>query len=452
MSDRSPEEREAARLDRMRRRGELPPEAPAPATPPAPEEPAPASQTPPAPAAAEPETAADPVATQAWELEPEPEPDPPAGTRFITGARPAAPQPTPRAVPRRLGGGRGRRVLRTGLAVGFIGLLAFLGWFGVSLYQPGKGSGKGAAIVVQMPRGASARDIGDLLARRGVVSSGFFFSLRASISGQRSDLRNGRFVLKRDMSYAAALKTLTTVPKLAPAFAVTIPEGRSIREESPRIRKAGIPGSYAAAASVAPPKGYGVPARVHDLEGFLFPATYELKQGASAAVLVKKQVTALRQNLAGVSLKRARKKNLTAFDVLTIASMVEREAASEKDRPLIAAVIYNRLHDHMPLGIDAATRFALNNWSTPLKTSDFPRSGRYDTRHRLGLPPGPIGSPGLASIDAAANPARVGFLYYVARPGTCDHVFTKTFAQFRAAVARYNAARARKGGKSPTTC
>jgi UPF0755 protein len=440
MSERTPDDREAARLERMRRRGEAVPE-PSPAPEPA-AAPAPAPRV--VPAAVEPEPAPDLVP---W---PEHEPDRPAGTRFVTGIQ-AGFAPRAASVLRHLRPGRGRRVLRSGLAIAFVVLLGALAWFFVSLYQPFHGKGKGT-VVVRIPRGASARDIGDLLAKRGVVASGLFFSLRSSITGDRSDLRNGRFVLRHGMSYGAALKTLTAVPKLARTFAVTIPEGRSIREESPRIKHAGIPGSYAKAAAVAPPKGYGAPASIHTLEGFLFPDTYQLKQGSPASVLVKKQLKALRQNLAGVSLKRAHKKNLTAFDVLTIASMIEREAATEKDRPLIAAVIYNRLHDHIPLGIDATTRFALNNWSRPLKNSDFPRSGRYDTRHYQGLPPGPIGSPGLASIQAAANPARVGYLYYVARPGTCDHVFTKTFAQFEAAVARYNAARAKKGGKSPTTC
>ncbi len=156
--------------------------------------------------------------------------------------------------------------------------------------------------------------------------------------------------------------------------------------------------------------------------------------------------------MAGVSLAYARRKNLTAYDVLIIASMVEREAATQHDRPLIAAVIYNRLRRHMPLQIDATTRFALNDWTHPLRNSDFPRSGAYDTRHRPGLPPTPIGNPGLASIRAAAHPARVGYLYYVAQPGRCDHYFTASPQKFDAAVARYQRARERLGGRSPTKC
>ncbi len=102
---------------------------------------------------------------------------------------------------------------------------------------------------------------------------------------------------------------------------------------------------------------------------------------------------------------KARKRNLTAYDVLIIASMVEREASLAKERPLVASVIYNRLREGMPLGIDATIRFAERNWTRPLRVSELEKDGPYNTRKRTGLPPGPIGSPGLSSIRAAANPA-----------------------------------------------
>jgi uncharacterized YceG family protein len=144
---------------------------------------------------------------------------------------------------------------------------------------------------------------------------------------------------------------------------------------------------------------------------------------------------------------------LTVFDVLTIASMVEREVAVARERPLVAAVIYNRLRDGMHLGIDATLRFALNNWTEPLKVSELDSSTPYNTRNHAGLPPGPIGNPGLASIEAAAHPAKVPYLFYVVKPGTCgQHAFSSTDAQFAQDVQRYNDARDAAGGKSPTTC
>jgi len=125
----------------------------------------------------------------------------------------------------------------------------------------------------------------------------------------------------------------------------------------------------------------------------------------------------------------------------------------QKDRPLIAAVIYNRLKLRMPLGIDATIRYGLNNWTQPLKQSELQKDGPYNTRTRLGLPPTPIGSPGLASIKAAANPAKVDYVYYVVKPcGNGAHVFSSTDAKFQRDVAAYNAARAKRGGKDPSRC
>ena len=154
-----------------------------------------------------------------------------------------------------------------------------------------------------------------------------------------------------------------------------------------------------------------------------------------------------------MDLAAAKRKNLTPYDVLTIASMVEREAQIARERPLVASVIYNRLKQGIPLGIDATTRFATNNWTKPLTQSQLALNSPYNTRTHQGLPPGPIGSPGLAAIRAAAAPRRTRFLFYVVKPGTCgEHDFSATDAEFQRDVERYNRERERRGGKSPTNC
>ncbi|MDX6663780.1 MAG: hypothetical protein QOG09_1882, partial [Solirubrobacterales bacterium] len=133
--------------------------------------------------------------------------------------------------------------------------------------------------------------------------------------------------------------------------------------------------------------------------------------------------------------------------------MVEREVQVPKERPLVAAVIYNRLHQHIPLGIDATVRYAVGNFDTPLKQSELASSSPYNTRKFAGLPPGPIGNPGIASIRAAAKPARVRYLFYVVKPGSCgEHSFANNIGEFNRLVARYNRARQAAGGKSPTRC
>ena len=188
------------------------------------------------------------------------------------------------------------------------------------------------------------------------------------------------------------------------------------------------------------------------LEGFLFPATYELEKGASVDALVKDQLTAFDDNIAQVNLKDAEKKNLTIYDVVTIASMIEREVLVPKERPLVAAVIYNRLSQGMPLGIDATLRYDLDNFDQPLTESDLQTDSPYNTRLVTGLPPTPIANPGLDSLKAAADPAKVDYLYYVVKPGTCgEHFFTNDYDEFLAASDKYDSAREAEGG-SPTDC
>ena len=390
------------------------------------------------------------AATVTAQHAPQGEPEPRAPLRDRAGA----------ALPPRLrhprGGGAsppGRRRRRL-VALAAVGLaVVLLLWFLVALFQPFKGDGHGV-VAVTIPHGAGAGDIGDLLARRHVVSSGFLFELRATLGGHRGDLKPGIYNLRRDMSYGAAIDALTSGPS-PNLINATIPEGLSRREVARRVGQTGLRGNYLQAtkrSSYLNPRRYGA-RRATDLEGFLFPATYQLRRGATVRTLLSKQLTAFKQNFVKVDLRAARKVNLTAYDILTIASLVEREAQLDKERKVIASVIYNRLRVGLRLDIDATVRFATGNWTRPLRESELNVSSPYNTRRRPGLPPGPIGSPGLASIEAAAHPAHTSYLFYVVKPGKCgEHAFSSTDAQFQRDVARYNQARSARGGKSPTTC
>jgi UPF0755 protein len=406
-------------------------------------------------------------------IQPEPAAPPPAPAGTLSDTEPQVTRA--RRVPRgrrRRGGPvmtppgdvpRGPRRARRGSAriaalLALVLVAAVLLWLINALVQPFAGEGTGS-VTVQIPEGASAGKIGDVLADAGVVDSGFIFSVRASLSGARNDLRSGRHVLRRDMSYSAAIDALSAKPAEEQAtrvVKVTIPEGRSRREIVPIVQKAGLQGSYVEATARAPSdfsmRRYGAPRR-NSLEGFLFPATFELDAGASAATLRNRQLDAFRENFEKIDMRRARRRNLTAYDVLIIASMVEREARVARERPLIAAVIHNRLRAGLPLGIDATIRYATGNWSRPLRQSELRRDSPFNTRLHKGLPPTPIGNPGLSSIRAAADPANRDYLYYVVKPGTCgEHAFSSTEAQFERDVERYNRAREEAGGNSPTTC
>ena len=355
----------------------------------------------------------------------------------------------PAAYPTRRLPSRRRRLLRLiplGLAVALV-------WFLVSLFQPFAGSGHGS-LDVTIPRGAGVGKIGDILAKKGVVSNGFLFEIRATLAGRRGDLKPGSYVLKRDMSYGAAIDALVKGPG-STLVSVTIPEGLSRREVAARLAPLGLRGSYIRATERSPlldPRRYGAKTP-RDLEGFLFPSTYQIRRGGPVKTLVAKQLAAFKLEIGKVNMRAARHVNLTTFDVVTIASLIEREAQVPSERVLIASVIYNRLRAHMPLQIDATVRFAIGNWTSPLTKAQLRTRSAYNTYLHGALPPGPIDSPGLASLRAAAHAAHTHFLYYVVKPGTCGrHAFSSSYAQFLRDSKRYNAARAASGGRSPEHC
>jgi cell division protein YceG involved in septum cleavage len=255
-------------------------------------------------------------------------------------------------------------------------------------------------------------------------------------------------------------------PPSAPRIvSVLIPEGYTARQIAKLASEDGLSGSYAAAVSQAArsgllrPSAYGAP---HDprsrgssfgaygLEGFLFPATYELYAGAPASRLVAEQLTAFRRNFGGGEVDRARKLGVTPYGLLTVASIVEREAGTAHDRPLVAAVIYNRLRAGMTLGVDATLRYALHDFEHPLTEAQLQTNSPYNTRLHRGLPPTPIANPGAAAIRAAAHPAHVSYLYYVAGADGCGElVFSTGYAQFERNAAVYREALRRNGGNVP---
>jgi peptidoglycan lytic transglycosylase G len=367
-----------------------------------------------------------------------------------TAARRSAPQRRRSGRPSRLRkwGGRFLAVLALALAVGAI-------WFLFQLYQPFHGSPHGSVTVTIQPHSTS-REIGDELARAGVVSSGFFFDLRATLAGERGDLRAGTYKLQQDMTYSKALKVLTTAPAGPPVTNITIIEGRTRAQINDLLKAQGVKGSYFVATRHSPLINFaadGAPKHTPDLEGFLFPDTYQLVEPISIPALVTDQLKTFRQQWAQVNLRYARSRALTPYDVLIIASMVQAEAATARDRPLIASVIYNRLRLGMPLQIDATTRYATGNYTKPLTDAQLNSNSPYNTRIHKGLTPTPIDNPGLASMQAAAHPAQTNYLYFVVKPcGNGEQVFTSNYSQFLADAQKYQAARTARGGKSPERC
>jgi UPF0755 protein len=243
-------------------------------------------------------------------------------------------------------------------------------------------------------------------------------------------------------------------PVAVPTIDVTIPEGLSREQIADLAKEAGVRGNYKADSKSSKKidlAEYGAKG-AKTLEGFLFPATYELNEDGTTKQLVTRQLEAFEQNIKDVPMKYAKSKNLTTYDILKIASMIEREILVPKERRLASAVIYNRLAAGQPLGIDSTIRFEDGNYDKQLTRERLETDSAFNTRLRTGLPPTPIGNPGLASIEAAANPKRNDVRFFVVKPGTCgEHLFTASEEEFLQAEAEYQQALEREGG-SPTDC
>jgi UPF0755 protein len=204
---------------------------------------------------------------------------------------------------------------------------------------------------------------------------------------------------------------------------------RQKRNVSPRLS----PSRYLALTSGSSrvPRQFLTEGRPPNLEGFLFPATYEFTKRTTTRQLVNAQLVAFRKNWTKVNMRYARSRNLTAYDVLIIASMVEEEVVAPEERRLVAAVIYNRLKAGMTLGIDATLRYGLGIPPTEsIRQSQLDSDNLYNTRKLAGLPPTPISNPGLASMQAAAHPARTDYLFFVRKPDKVHHFFTASEREF----------------------
>jgi peptidoglycan lytic transglycosylase G len=252
-------------------------------------------------------------------------------------------------------------------------------------------------------------------------------------------------VVGRGKDEAPATVATSTGPPPKPVLRIIFPEGFTIDEMAKRIEAVNkiakerrhimpklSPRRYRRAAQAhTPPAGFKYGKRVRSLEGFLFPATYDFTEDTTSEELVHKQLEAFIRAWSQLDLKYASSKNLTAYDVLIIASMIEKEVQVPKERPLVAAVIYNRLHAGLPLGIDATIRYGLHIPPTKaILQSQLDLVFPYNTRKVPGLTPTPIANPGLASLQAAAHPAKVDYLFFVRKADCKSHFFTASQQEF----------------------
>ena len=306
-----------------------------------------------------------------------------------------------------------------------------LGVGAVYLFHTGPPGGK---VTVTIPAGSSLGKVAQILAQRKVVPHALAFVIRTRLDGHGSQLKAGTYALQVNEPYGTLITTLVAGAKPS-TVKITIPEGYTLAQTAALLHNK-LPGfsavEYLDLTQLHPVNvdvaGYKSGST---LQGLLFPDTYEVLPTVTPRQFIDLQIAALKANLVKVSMTSAAKANLTPYDVVIIASLIEREARASGDRAKIAAVIWNRLKIGMRLQIDATVLYALGKHKDALTYDDLKVVSPYNTYLHYGLPPTPIDNPGLASLSAAANPVRADYLYYVGRSdGTGPLYFSNTYAQF----------------------
>lgn len=324
----------------------------------------------------------------------------------------------PRHRPGRRPARRGRRVLAWVAATLGVLVLA-LALFGIHLeHEISPGGRPGRLVSVTIPAGASTARIGRILAGAGVISGPTLFHYYVGLRGD-GPLLPGTYRLASHESYSAAIAALTKGPPIV-VERLVIPEGYTLAQIAARVQA--LPGlglradKLLAAASSGQVRSRYEPPGVDDLEGLVYPATYDIRQGMTEADVLTLLVQKFDDEAAAVGLEaRAAALGYTPYQVVTVASIVEREAKLAADRPGVASAIYNRLRVGMALGADSTLVYALRlaNPSVDIATVDYNQPSPYNTRIHKGLPPTPIANPGLPSLQAATSPPSTSYLYFV---------------------------------------
>lgn len=338
------------------------------------------------------------------------------------------------------------------VAVSLLGIMAIgaggAGFYVWSNLQP---TSKGEMKEVTITRGMSANSVADLLEENGIIKSGFVFSYYLQLKDEGSRFQAGTYELSPGMDNAAIIAKLNagdTIEEETIKF--TIPEGLTVLQIAEKLAAEGIVdktkflelaetnrvwGDAETVRSV--PEGAALHKR---LEGYMFPETYEMKKGSTEEDILIRMLTETDRKLAAlpddwqVALEASGR---SLHEILTIASLVEREVVVDEERALVAGVIYNRLKEPMRLQIDATVQYALDAPKEVLSLADLEIDSPYNTYKIDGLPPGPIASPSLASIEAALYPADTDYLFYVTKKdGSQTHLFAETFKEHQRNIAK----------------
>jgi UPF0755 protein len=296
----------------------------------------------------------------------------------------------------------------------------------------------GEEVFVDLPAGTSVSAMADRLAQAGVVPDALTFRLAARLSGQERRLQAGEY------RFTDAATPGEVVDRLARGdvfvMPITFREGLTIREMADVFEKSGLGTAEAFRAAAARSELIrDLDPRADDLEGYLFPSTYTLSRRTTADQMVETMVAEFSRAFDADLRAEAESRGMSVREIVTLASVVERETAVPEERPMVASVFLNRLRIGMPLQTDPTVIYAMmrtGRWNGNITRNDLQMDHPYNTYRNRGLPPGPIAAPGRASLEAVLRPADVPYLYFVSRnDGT--HVFSATLAEHNRAVSTW---------------
>nr|MBA3795080.1 endolytic transglycosylase MltG [Rubrobacter sp.] len=288
-------------------------------------------------------------------------------------------------------------------------------------------------VEVEVVKGDTLSEVASKLDEAGVIQSALVFKAQARIEGYGTEIKTGRYTFEPGQKSGEILEKLTAGDAV-PTIAVTIPEGLTLGETA-RTVAAGTGVSAVGFEEAARETDYGYAflqnEGIETTEGYLFPRRYDFERGVTAVQVVDRLLGQYLLETESLDIAGAKKRHgLTEHELVTVASLIEKESANAEERPVIASVIYNRLRRDMPLQIDATIQYALEKPKENLSLADLEIDSPYNTYENQGLPPGPICSPSRQSLEAAIDPEQTDYLYYVLEANDRKHFFTDDYDAF----------------------
>jgi UPF0755 protein len=288
-------------------------------------------------------------------------------------------------------------------------------------------------VGVEVVKGDTLSTVATKLEEAGVIGSAFVFKLETRAEGNDTSIKTGRYTFSPGADTDAILSKLTA-GEAVPTVSVTLPEGLTLPETAQAVAESteiAAPEFESAARRTDYGYAFLEGGEIETTEGYLFPRRYDFEEGVTAPQVVDRMLGQYLIETEGLDVAGAAERlNLTEHELVTVASLIERESANAGERPVIASVIYNRIRKDMPLQIDATIQYALKRPKESLSYADLKVDSPYNTYENTGLPPGPICSPSLQSLQAAMDPAETDNLYYVLKANGEEHFFTNDYDAF----------------------